>query len=473
MTSLENTKERLEQWQTLLHGEKKKALLHSLEEAPPIEVAEFLCKQSIEECGHLLLLFPIEERAEIFENIEEEYQLGLYDILKPRELGGMFAHMSSDVRVDFYQKLTNEQKIALLPYLPKEIRQDVITLSIYPSETAGGIMSTDFVSLPLDLSVQKALELVRREAPSNKMVYYLYVVDKEMKMLGFVMLRDLVVTDPSAPIQDILHDKFVFTEVEEDREAVARKIEKYDLMALPVLNGNDQLVGIVSYDDAMDVIRREQTEDLERLMGIVPDERKEDYLGTSSFEHFKKRIKWLVGLFFLSFVSSFIVHRYESLLKHIGILALYLTTINDAGGNAGSQTATVVIRALSLGQVTLKSWIRILIKEAKVALMAAFLLSVLTFFKVMFFSQWLSSLNEQGFELPAQGVYYLGFIVALALSLQVIVSTLIGAGLPIMIKWMGEDPALAASPAITTIVDSTGLLIYFTISLYMFSRGGM
>ncbi|MEM9737844.1 MAG: magnesium transporter [Bacteroidota bacterium] len=463
-----DSKKRSEQWQELLKKKQYSSLYTYMKEAPPVEVGDFLSYQPLKDCAAIIELFSIEEQASLFEHLQENQQLALYTLIPKRVLADIFANMSSDIRVDFYQKLSNNQKIELLPFLSRAVKQDMITLSIYPRETAGGIMSTDFVALRHDSTVGEALEQMRKDAPSNKMIYYLYVVNHEMEIMGFVKLRELVTASPSAPITDILHDTFIFSEVREDRESVARKIEKYDLVALPVLNSNGQLVGIVSYDDAMDVIRVEQTEDMERFMGIVPDESKDDYLQTSSFQHFKKRISWLIGLFFLSFFASFIMHKYESLLSTLGVLALYLTTINDAGGNAGSQTATVVIRALSLGQVKLKDWLRIVIKECKVALMFALLLSLLAFVKVVFFAS-LGEFLGRHLALPKEGMLQLAFVVAIALSIQVVVSTLIGAGLPMFITWLGKDPALAASPAITTIVDSTGLFIYFNIALKLLS----
>ncbi len=449
---------RFSQWQALLKKGNTTTLISLLQEAPIVDVAEFLQKQDLSTCVKLIDFFDKQTQASLFGHFTEAYQLDLYHALPRRTLATIFSHMSSDVRVDFYQKLDDKQQAQLLPYLPKKVKQDVITLSAYPPETAGGIMSTDFATVHHEMSVQKALDKVREDAPSKKMMYYLYVVNTDMRMIGFVSLKDMIMSNPQALIKEILKDTFVFAKVREDRESVAQKIEKYSLAALPVLNDDKQLVGIVSHDDALDVIRAEHTEDMERFMGITSDG--QDYSKTPSREHFKKRIGWVGGLFIVSFLSGYIMHQYEDLLTFLPILPFYMTTINDAGGNTGSQAATMIIRALALRQISLKNWMAILFKELKVALMFMVTLALLTFIKVMVLSS--PSATE-----PA--LYKIAFVISLSVSLQVLTATLIGATLPLFIHWLGKDPALAASPAITTIVDITGILIYFTTAVLFLS----
>lgn len=442
--------------------------MEEFQEAPPIEVADFISKLPSRVGLHLFSLFTKEEQATLFSHFGEEHQLHVYSKLPRRMLGTIFVYMASDERVDFYQKLDEKEQTKLLPYLPKKVKQDILELCAYPVETAGGIMSTDFATIEENMTVSQALKSIREDAPSRKMMYYLYVVDEDMKMKGILSLKDLVLQDSKTKISAILQDNFVSVKVDEDKESVAHKIEKYDLVALPVLNEEMQLVGIVSYDDAMDIIRAEQTEDMERFMGIESGDQDMDYLYTSSVQHFRKRIGWIVGLFLASSISAIVMHSYESKLgSMLKALLLYFPVINDAGGNTGSQTATVVIRALSLGKVTVKDWLRILIKELKVAFFFILCLFSLAFLKVLFFSgPWGKLLFHSGQEeaIPG-GLFLFAFVISISLSLQVIASTAIGAALPLFIKWRGGDPALAASPAITTIVDVTGLLIYFSMAM--------
>ena len=320
-------------------------------------------------------------------------------------------------------------------------------------------MSTDFATVIEDMSVKHAIQKLREDSPSKKMIYYIYVVDKNMQMIGFVSLKDLIMAMPNEKVASVLHENFVYATISDDRETVAQQVEKYDLVAIPILNEEKQLVGIVRYDDVMDVIRAEETEDMEKFMGIVSNEETSDYLKSSSFQHFKKRVTWIVGLFIASILSEIIIHKHEALLGRLTVLALYLPMIAGAGGNAGSQAATVVIRAISLGQITLHSWLRVILKEAKVAFWLAFCLFFLAFLKVIILSGNVIIENHS--------TYRLAFSIALSLSLQVITSTVVGAALPLIAKYFNGDPAVAASPAITTLVDITGMFIYFTIAVVL------
>lgn len=448
MTILDASK-RSGQWNTLLSQEKHTILLDLLKEAPMVEVAEFLQKQDLPTCVKILALFELETQATLFSHFSEAYQLDLYHTLPSRTLATIFAYMASDIRADFYQKLTDKQQAKLFPYLPKKIQKDVLTLSTYSQEVAGGIMSTDFVTVYDGMTIQQALDKVREDAPSKKMLYYLYIVDKDMKMLGFVDLKELVMLNPKSLIKEVLQDMFVFAKVLEDRELVAEKIEKYNLVAIPVLNDNDQLVGVVTYDDAIDVLRAENTEDMEKFMGILsPHEDAEPYLKVSSLMHFKRRIGWVAGLFVASFLSGYVMHSNEAWIQRITLLAMYMTTINDLGGNIASQVAMVLIRAMTLRQISLKHFLKIIAKETQIALMFVVCFFMLALIKVSILSG-----GEFG---------KLAIVVSISIALQAFTATLIGAILPLFVYWAGKDPALAASPAITTLVDITGTLIYFT-----------
>lgn len=447
----------LVQWTQLLAQQQEAQLVTLLCDAPIIEVAEFLAQQPPQRLLALLTRLPQELQGAIFADFEEEQQLALYQALDKKDFASIFPHIPSHQRAEFYQQLSDKEQVQLLPYLPKKIREDVITLSAYPPETAGGIMSTDFATVIEDMTVKQAIQKLREDSPSKKMIYYIYVVDKNMKMLGFVSLKDLIMAAPDEKVASVLHENFVCAEVNEDRESVAQQVEKYDLVAIPILNEEKQLVGIVRYDDAMDVIRAEETEDMEKFMGIVSNEETSDYLKSSSFQHFKKRVTWIVGLFIASILSEVIIHKHEALLGRLTVLALYLPMIAGAGGNAGSQAATVVIRAISLGQVTLRNWLGVILKEAKVAFLLSFCLFFLAFLKVMILSG--------NVVLENHNAYRLAFAIALSLSLQVITSTIVGAALPLIAKYFNGDPAVAASPAITTLVDITGMAIYFAIAV--------
>jgi magnesium transporter len=433
-----------------------------MKKMPVVEVAEII--EAIDETYlfNILDRFTLEQQGLIFSEFPMVKQLDLFKTVSKKRFAQIFENMPSENRADFFQHLTQEEQSSLLPFLSKNVREDVIKLSAYPPETAGGIMSTDFATVESQMTCAEAIEKVRRDAPSKKTVYYVYVVDSNQRLQGFITLKDLIMAEPYTKVENALHKDFVFAYVDEDREKVAQLIERYDLVAIPILNRENQLVGIVTHDEAIDVIRAEHSEDMQKFMGIVQANEKFDYLGTSTFKHFKKRVVWIVSLAAVGIISGIIIHRYENALEKLLILALYMPMVADTGGNAGSQAATVVVRALALGQITVGNWFKILWKEAKISLLLAVCLGLLAYGKVLFLS-WETDIPS-AYSLPL-----IAFMISLALALQVVTATVIGAGLPLLVKRFGGDPAVAASPAITTVVDITGLLIYFGTATIFFS----
>jgi magnesium transporter len=437
-------------------------LVPVMQKMPVIEVAEIL--QSIDETYLLNVLdrFTTEQQGLIVAEFPMVKQLNLFKGSSQKRFAKLFENMPSDNRADFFQHLTQQEQSLLLPYLSKKVREDVIELSAYPPETAGGIMNTDFATVQKNMRCDEAIEKVRSDAPSKKTIYYVYVVDAEQKLQGFTTLKDLIMAEPYQSVEQVLHTDYVFAYVNDDREKVAQQIEKYDLVAIPILNKENQLVGIVTHDDAIDVIHAEHSEDMQKFMGIAQANEAFDYMGTSTMKHFKKRVVWIVSLAAVGIISGVIIHSYENALEKLLILALYMPMVADTGGNSGSQAATVVVRALALGQITVRNWFKILWKEAKISLLLAVCLGLLAYGKVLFLS-WETDIPS-AYSLPL-----IAFMISLALALQVITATVIGAGLPLLVKRFGGDPAVAASPAITTVVDITGLLIYFGMATLFFS----
>jgi magnesium transporter len=281
------------------------------------------------------------------------------------------------------------------------------------------------------------------------------VLDAHRKLIGFVSLKDLILARRAARINDIMHKDIIYTRVDTDQEDAARTIQKYDLIALPVTNGNDALVGIITHDDAIDIITQEHTEDMEKFMAIAGSHEAAVYMRTSAWGHFKNRSGWIVALAMLGIVSGFIVQSFEGLLLQFAILAAFMPMMADTGGNTGSQAATLVVRALALREISPRDVVRVLAKEIQVALLLALLLGIVAYGRVAFFGG--GSTIPDEFSLSLVGV-----AIATALGLQVLTATLIGAVLPLAAARVKVDPAVMASPALTTIVDITGLLIYFT-----------
>ncbi|HOK66449.1 MAG TPA: magnesium transporter [Anaerohalosphaeraceae bacterium] len=395
----------------------------------PGTVAELISGLEPAEIWQVLHLLDPPLRAEIFSFFDLNKQVELATGPSRKDMARLLEEMPPDDRADLVRKLDESLLEEILPLVAKAEREDIRKLVSYEERTAGAVMSTDYAVLRPEMTVAQAIEQLRLQAPSKETIYYIYVIDENRKLIGFVSLKDLITAKPAQLVRDIMHTDAIFARVNDDQEVVAKLIEKYDLIAVPIVDENGVLVGIVTHDDAIDIIRQEQTEDMEKFMGIA-------------------------GLAALGLVSGLVIHSFEATLMNLLILALYMPMVADTGGNTGSQAATVVVRALALGQLRPKDFLKVLLKEFQVSLGLAVILGLLSFGKVLFLSR--------TSEIP--GGYSLAMIaaaIAVALGLQVITATLIGAALPLLVARFKHDPAVVASPALTTIVDITGLFIYF------------
>ena len=435
----------------------EKQLVDNLKQLQPVEISEYLSTLKTDKIINIILLLPKELYGDVFCELDFDIQCDVYNNLSKKKFAEIFSEMPSESRVDFYKKIDHRSQVRLLPFLSKNIREDVISLSAYSNTTAGGIMSTDFSMVFQEMTVKEAIEKLKNDAPSKKMIYYLYVVDTDIVLKGFVSLKDLIFAKDNDKIDKYVHENYVFALVDDDREEVCSMIEKYSLVAIPIVNDEHQLVGIVRYDDAISVIKDEQTEDIEKMMGITSSsDNSQEYLKTSCTQNYFKRIYWIVGLFFLGILTSIVINRYENLLGQIPILAMYLPMISAVGGNVGSQTSCVIIRALSLNEIGIHSWVKVIIKELKIATFMSITMFILAYFEVFVLSY---------FNTNTDSIFSLAFTVSCALFIQVMISVLLGASLPLLVKVFKKDPAIIASPAITTIVDVTGVIIYFTIAI--------
>ncbi len=431
-----------------------KELKEFCESLHPAEVAEFLSALTPREAWQALSVVSPEVRAKIFSHIDEDAQVEMAETVKRDDMARLLSDMSPDDRADLFRRMPEDRREAILPAMAQAEREDIRRLSSYPEGTAGAVMTSDYVTLTPDLTAAEAIAKLRKEAPDKETIYYAYVVDQDRKLLGFLSLKDLILARPEARIGDIMHTDVIFARTTDDQEDAARKIEKYDLLALPVVNGGDALVGIITYDDAMDIFNQEFTEDIEKFMAIAGSHEARPYLRTSSWEHFKNRCGWIIVLAALGMVSGMIVQTFEGLLLQFAILATFMPMLADTGGNTGSQSATLVVRALALKEISPRDVLRVMLKECQVAIPLGLLLSVLAFGRVILFGG--RSGVPEDFSLITVGV-----AIGVALGVQVLTATLIGALLPLTAARLKLDPAVVASPALTTVVDISGLLIYF------------
>ncbi|MEW5735200.1 MAG: magnesium transporter [Thermodesulfobacteriota bacterium] len=431
------------------------AALHEFcEHSHPAASADFISALEPDQAWAVLKTADLPLRAEIFSHLNDGLQTELVTTLGRDEIALVVADMPPDDRADLFRRIPEDKQEAILPALAKAEREDIRRLSAYEEGTAGSVMTSDYATLGPDLTASQAIERLRREAPNKETIYYAYVLDASRRLLGFVSLKDLILARPNDLVRDIMHAEVIFARVSDDQEDAARKIQKYDLIALPVVNGGDALVGIITHDDALDIITQEHTEDMEKLMAIAGSHEAGVYLQTPAWVHFKNRAYWIVGLAALGLVSGIIIHSYEATLMQMLILALYMPMVADTGGNTGSQSATVVVRALALREISPRDFLKVFAKELQVSVLLALVLGLLSWGKVMFLSQ--NSGIPAGFSLVK-----IGGAIAVALALQVVTATIIGAMLPMIAARLKLDPAVVASPALTTIVDITGLLLYF------------
>lgn len=432
-----------------------------LEHLHPTEIAEVLSSLSVEMIQSALFLFPEQRRGAIFCELSYADQADIAQLLETSDLVSLLRSLSPDDQVDLLKALPDEQYNSVLPVLAKKEREDLIKLASYPEGSAGSIMNTDYISYPEHLLIQEVLQRIRLERAQKEAIYRIYILDNDRKLIGTLSVTDLILANPTAKLSEVMKTKIVSIDVNESQEEAVFMMARYDLVALPVVDESNTLLGNITHDDALDVIEEERTSDMERFMAIVGKHDNTTYLKTSIWTHFRKRVVWLIILAFLGLISGSILEAYEGTLTSLMILAFYMPMLIDTGGNTGSQSATVMVRALALKEITPKNIFRIVWKEFRVSVLLALVLATLAFLRVVFISN-PSSIPE------AFALTDIGFAIAIALAVQVITATIIGALLPLGAAALKLDPALVASPALTTVVDITGLFIYFaTVSMLL------
>ncbi|MCU0843546.1 MAG: magnesium transporter [Spirochaetes bacterium] len=441
----------------LLRKKRFAVLKEFIDEHHEREIAEYLALLRPDEILKILNLTGLYKRAEIFSYLDMDVQVELVSGESKKNVADLLMQMSPDDRADLFQHLEKNVADKLLLLLPLNERLDVIKLTSYLEETAGAIMTTDYATLLETDRVDLAIKKLRREAPSKETIYYSYVTDGGGRLIGFVSLRNLILARPAQRVESVMKRDIIFARVDDDREKAARLIAEYDLIALPIVDHSERLIGIITHDDAMDIIRDEQTEDMERLMAISGGVEDKPYLDIPAFTHFKKRVVWVVILAVLGLVSGLIIEGFRDSLEQLIILTFYLPLLTSTGGNTGSQSATVVLRAIALNELFPEDIVKVILKEFVVSTMLCVCLGVLAYGRVLLLSS--------SADIPPQ--FTLGGIatvVAIALSVQVVWSTVFGAMIPIIATRLKLDPAVISSPTLATIVDMGGITIYFAIA---------
>ncbi|NLW83690.1 MAG: magnesium transporter [Phycisphaerae bacterium] len=432
------------------------AIREFCQQSHPESVAELIEALDTEEIWRILQMLDLPQRASIFSHFDLDQQVELATGHNRVQMAHLLEEMPADDRADLVQNLDKKVRDELLPLVARAEREDIKRLARYEEETAGAAMSTDYAVLRPDVTIEEAIHQLRAQAPDKETIYYIYVVDEYRKLIGFVSLKDIIVARPGRLIRDLMHTDVIKANVHDDQESVANQVEKYDLIAIPVVDDDNVIVGIVTHDDAIDIIRQEQTEDIEKLMAISGEHESTPYLKISAWRHFRNRATWIFILGLVSLIGGLIIQLHEEMLVQIAVLATLIPMLAATGGNTGSQSAALVIRALAVKEIFGRDILRVLFKEFCVALPLAFVMSILAFGRLFLFAS--------GETMPpGVSLWMLAFAAGVALALQVLSSTLIGALLPLGAVALKLDPAVVASPSLATIVDITGLLIYFTV----------
>lgn len=419
---------------------------------PPPDIAAYFDSLSDGYKLRFFRLLPKSLAADTFVEMDAELQEYLINSFTDKELSEVLSEMYLDDTVDIIEEMPASVVKRIVKNSSREDRGLINNLLGYPKDSAGSIMTTEYVRLTKEMTVKDALSHIREVAIDKETVYTSYVTDENRTLLGFVTAKQLLLSNPSTPIAKVMQDNVIYAGTTEDKEEVARKFNKYGLIAMPVVDNESRLVGIITFDDAIDVFKEETEEDFAKMAAVTPTEK--TYLKTSTFEFFKARIPWLFLLMISATFSSLILNKFELLLP--AVLVLFVPMLMGTGGNSGGQAAVTVIRGISLGELEFSDLLRVLYKEMRVGLLSGAVLGALSFGKVMLVDRLLMQ-NP----LITVGI---AAIISVTLALTILVSKIIGALLPLIVKKIGLDPAVMASPFITTLLDVISLLIYFLIA---------
>lgn len=415
----------------------------------PADIADIIEQLPIENAKKLLENLP--EHSEIFSHVSASTQVELAKILSKEELAHIISEMSSDERVDVFKRLDTAQQNALMPVLAQAEREDIRQLASYAEGTAGAIMSSEYATLKADQCVADAIKTLRVEAPDTETIYFSYVLDHDRKLIGVVSLRELLLAQDDQKVSELMIRNMLFAKVDADQDDVAKTIARYDLLALPIVDQQGVMVGIVTYDDAMDVASEEATEDFLKV-GAVDTSSKFSLKSAPLLQLYKKRVYWLVILVFGSLLSGIGIAHFEDIISQHIVLVFFLPLLVGSGGNAGSQSSTLMVRALATGDVQFKDWFYLLGRETVVALGLGLTMAV--------------AVSLLGFY---RGDEYVALVLALSMTGIVLLGCLIGMSLPFILNKMGLDPASASAPLVTSICDAMGVLVYlFIASLILF-----
>ena len=422
------------------------SLRAELEQCEPADIAALLTE--LPERALLLAyrVMPKELAAEVFVQMDADAQKTLINAFSDKELKDVLAELFLDDTVDIIEEMPANVVKRIIRNSDPEMRKSINEVLQYPADSAGSMMTNEYVDLKKNMTVAEAFDHIRHDALDKETVYTCYVIDPNRHLEGLVTVKTLLLSDKSAIIGDIMEKNVIYADTHEDQESVAHKFDRYDFLALPVVDQEKRLVGIITVDDAMDVLQEENTEDFAKMAAMEPIQ--DSYLRTSVLQHAKKRIVWLLILMLSGTVTGLIIAHYEDAFAAIPMLVAFIPMLMDTGGNSGAQSSTMIIRGLALEEFTPRDFWKVYFKEIRIALIVGVILA---------------SVNAARIVLM-YGSWPMALITAIALVITVILSKSLGCILPMLAKKLKLDPAIMASPLLTTIVDACSVVVYFAVA---------
>ncbi|WP_294909803.1 magnesium transporter [uncultured Ruminococcus sp.] len=435
----------------LLEERKFNTLRDILTTMKPYDIAAIFEELQDEKTPILFRIMPKELAAETFVEMDDETQEFLIHGLSDSELKEVVDELFVDDAVDLIEEMPANVVKRILRQADKDMRKQINELLKYPEDSAGSIMTTEFIVLRPDMTAEMAIKRIRRTGVDKETIYTCYVTDNNNKLIGISTVKDLLLADDDDLVKDLMEENVISVNTLDDQEQVAQMFSNYNFLALPVVDNENRLVGIVTIDDAIDVIQEEATEDIEKMAAVLPSDK--PYMKTSVWGIYRKRIPWLLVLMLSATFTSTIISSFEGALASVIVLSSFIPMITGSGGNAGSQASVSVIRALSLGEIEFKSMFKVLWKELRVSILCGATLAAANFIKLMIFD-----LNGN------PNAFVIALVVSLTLLGTIMMSKLVGSSLPLLASKIGFDPAVMANPLISTVCDSLSLLIYFGIA---------
>ncbi len=431
----------------LLEAKQFAELRKILAEANIVDIAELFDELSEEDSVRIFRLLPKSEAADVFSYMETDAQKRIVDGITDRELSGIVDDLFLDDAVDFIEEMPANVVKRVLASAGGQKRALINRFLQYEEDSAGGLMTIEFVGLKKEMTVSAAFDTIRRTGPDKETIYTCYVMDENRKLEGIVSVKTLLLSPQDALVGDIMEPRVVFVSTDDDKEEIVNIFQKYDLLSLPVVDRERRLVGIITIDDAVEVLQQENTEDFELMAAVTPSET--PYLKTGVFSHARRRVFWLLLLMLSSAFAGTILTRFQDSFAVMPILVSFMPMLMNTGGNCGSQASTLIIRGLSLGEIRGRDTLRVWWREIRIAILVGIVLAAVNLVRIWLF-------YDHNFAL--------GLSVSLSLLATVVIAKSVGCLLPIGAKKLGLDPAIMASPIITTVVDICALALYFSVA---------